>query len=196
MLADVLDPDHLNRVWRKMAAENGQAPGLDGVRLGDLSTGERFHLFRDQRAAVLDGTYRPQPLREFETPKADGGTRKLRPAVVADRVLSKAAADALTPLAERMFLNSSYGFRPKRDRFGLLAALEVYGETHDRWVITADDVKKAFDCVPMDKAVSALRRLEHLGADPRLIALAITLIMGHEPKEVGIPQGDALPPSH
>jgi hypothetical protein len=194
VLADVLNPDHLNRVWERMAAANGQAPGLDGVRLGDLSTGERFELFRDQQAAVLDGTFRPQPLREVDIPKADGGIRTLRLAVVADRVLSKAVADALTPLAERLFLNSSYGFRPKMDRFKLLADQKVYCETHDQWTITADDVKKAFDFVPLEKAVSALRRLEHLGADPGLIALAITLITGHEPKEAGIPQGDALSP--
>ncbi len=194
VLADVLDPDNLNRLWRKMSAQNGQAPGRDGVRLNDLSTGERFQLFRDQQAAVLDGTYRPQPLREVEIPKPDGGIRTLRLAVVADRVLSKAVADGLTPLAERLFLNSSYGFRPKMDRFKLLADLKVNCELHHQWVITADDVRKAFDQVPVDKAADALRQLEHLGADPRLIALAITLITGHAPKEVGIPQGDALSP--
>lgn len=194
VLGEVLNPAYLDRVQRAMAVENGQAPGVDGVRNGDLSTGERFQLFRDLGAAILAGTFRPQPLRDVDIPKADGSKRTLKLAVVRDRTLSKAVADTLAPLAERVFSTASYGFRPKRDRFQLLADLKVFCETNDVWVITPADVKKAFDNVPVGKAILAIRRLESLGADPELINLAITLIKGHTPQEVSIPQGNSLSP--
>ncbi len=190
-LKDVLKPGYLWSVLLKMAARNGRAPGVDGVRHHDLSKGEWFELFRVRRDAILAGTYRPQPLREVKIAKAGGGTRTLKLAVVIDRVIEKGLADALTPTAEQIFLDSSYGFRPGRDRLGMLATLKVWAETHGLWVLTADDVKKAFDHVPVAAAVAALRRL---GVDPALVTLAEIFLRGQEQREVGIAQGGALSP--
>ncbi len=191
VLTDVLKPVNLWAVLLKMAANNGQAPGVDGVRYHDLSKGEWFELFRQVRAAILAGTYRPQPLREVKIDKVGGGTRTLKLAVIIDRVVEKALADALTPTAEQTFLDSSYGFRPGRDRFGMLAVLKVWAETHGLWLLTADDVRKAFDHVPVAAAVAALRRL---GTDPALVALAEIFLRGQEQREVGIAQGGAMSP--
>lgn len=190
-LKDVLKPGHLWEVLQKMRAQNGQAPGVDGVTYDDLSKSEWFQLFRDVQARVLAGTYRPQPPRLVHIAKAGGGTRTLRLAVVLDRVLEKALADALTPAAEAVFLESSYGFRPGRDRFWMLAALKVACETYGLWVLTADDITKAFDHVPVAAAMAALRRL---GVDPTLVDLAEIFLKGHEQREVGIAQGGALSP--
>jgi retron-type reverse transcriptase len=190
-LAAVISPANLWAVLMKMAARNGQAPGVDGVRHHDLSKGEWFELFRELRKAILAGTYRPQPLREVEIDKPDGGTRTLKLAVIIDRVIEKALADAITPAAEKIFSNCSYGFRPGRDRFGMLAVLKSWCETHGLWVITADDAKKAFDHVPVAAAVAALRRL---GIDPALVTLVEIFLRGHEQREVGIAQGGALSP--
>ncbi len=191
VLAAVLEPGHLWAVLLKMAANNGQAPGVDGVRYHDLSKGEWFELFRQVRVAILAGTYRPQPLREVKIAKAGGGTRTLKLAVIVDRVVEKALADALMPAAEGIFLESSHGFRPGRDRFGMLATLKVWAETHGQWMLTADDIRRAFDHAPVAAAVAALRRL---GTDPALIALAEIYLKGQEQREVGIAQGGASSP--
>ena len=190
-LAQVLDPRNLFAVLEAMCRRNGQAPGVDHIRISDLSRGEWSQLFRDVRDAVLAGTYRPQPTRAVEIPKASGGHRTLNLPTVADRVLSKAVMLALEPFAERAFLPCSYGFRPDLDRLHLLADLKRYCEANDRWVVTADDVKQAFDHVPITPAVAALARL---GADPDLVALAGVILRGNSTKEVGISQGDPLSP--
>ena len=71
-LRDVLKPDNLWAVLLKMAARNGQAPGVDGVRYDDLSKGEWFELFRQVRTAILAGIYQPQPARLVNIAKTGG----------------------------------------------------------------------------------------------------------------------------
>lgn len=57
-----------------------------------------------REVAVLNGTYRPQPHKLVEIVKKGGGTRTLRLAVIADRILVKAVAGAFGPFAESTFL--------------------------------------------------------------------------------------------
>ena len=190
-LAEVVDPAHLYGTLLLLLRSAGQAPGIDGVRYDDLSKGEWYQCFRDVRDAVLAGTYRPQPHRLVSIAKAGGGTRTLRLAVTADRVLEKTVADALQPHAERVAQPCSNGFRPGRDRFGMLAELKVATEVDELWVHVTDDIKKAFDFVPVDTAVTVLRRLE---ADPALTELAAILVTCNNTTNRGIPQGGALSP--
>ncbi len=197
-LQEVLEPANLFRVMRRLLARNGQTPGVDGIRYRDLSRGEWFELLRHLRARVLAGTYRPQPLRAVVIKKADGGDRTLLLAVVLDRVLERAVAEFLTAAAESTFHSCSFGFRPGLGCLDLLAELAVVCETTNAWVITADDVKMAFDCVPVRLAAAALALLGGGPAypDPDVTALAAVILRGHHQpaKEVGIAQGGALSP--
>ena len=124
--------------------------------------------------------------------KPGGGSRTLRLRNVADRVVSSALHRALTPLWEAVFLPRSMGFRPGRSAWGLLAELELAVVGGGLWVLTVDDVKKAFDNVNIDDAMDDHRKYI---ADAGLLALVDAVLRGGDPtKKVGVDQGCAYSP--
>ena len=116
LLEAVLDPANMNRAWQRVRANKG-APGVDGVDIDSFPDWMRLH-WPDIRQAILQGTYRPSPVRRVEIPKASGGKRKLGIPTVMDRVLQQAMLQRLSPMWESEFSESSFGFRPKRSAQG------------------------------------------------------------------------------
>ena len=75
--------------------------------------------------------------------------------VTLDRVVGKALHESLQPFWEKVYLRNSFGFRPGRSAWQMLAELEATMQKYDRWVLAIDDVRKAFDNVPIRKALKA-----------------------------------------
>jgi hypothetical protein len=143
--------------------------------------------------AVRLRLYRPQPGRRVAIPKPGGGQRVLTIRGILDRVVSRALAEALTPLWERVFLPQSMGFRPHRGVWDMLAAVERIILEQDRNVLAVDDVRKAFDYVDIDGLMDDHRR--HL-TDPSLLSLIERVLRGgDEDRKVGIDQGSPYSPS-
>ncbi|MEQ9587920.1 MAG: hypothetical protein RJS97_08200 [Parvibaculaceae bacterium] len=75
MMEAVVDESNMERAWQKVRPNRG-APGPDGITLDEFIAWfrPRWQLIRRQ---LLDGTYRPSPVRRVSIDKPDGGTRQL-----------------------------------------------------------------------------------------------------------------------
>src|SRR3954454_25002720 len=75
LLEQICERENLIRAWDRVRS-NGGAAGVDGLTIEQ--TGERLQtLWPTIRAQLLQGTYRPQPVRRVGIPKPDGGARLL-----------------------------------------------------------------------------------------------------------------------
>ena len=112
LMEEVTNRDNLNRAYRRVVANKGAA-GVDGLTVDDLKVWIAAH--KDAFiAALLDGSYQPQPVRGVQIPKPGGGVRQLGIPTVIDRLVQQALLQVLEPLLDPTFSESSYGFRPGR----------------------------------------------------------------------------------
>lgn len=103
-----------NRVlaWKRVKANAGSA-GVDGLTVRQTAEYLKAHWPR-LKAELLEGTYRPQPVRRVQIPKVGGGMRELGIPTVTDRLIQQALLQVLQPLIDPGFSEHSYGFRPGR----------------------------------------------------------------------------------
>ena len=87
---------------------------LHGLGMPGLTSRRSSEIEATCQAQLLNGTYRPQPVRRVELPKPDGGVRKLGIPTVLDRLIQQAILRVLQRRSDRTFLEHSYGFRPGR----------------------------------------------------------------------------------
>jgi RNA-directed DNA polymerase len=195
LLRRVLDPDNLNRAWQRVKS-NGGAPGIDGVRIEDFSGWMHQH-WPALREALVNGTYRPTPVRRVEIPKPTGGKRPLGIPTVIDRVIQQATLQVIGPMWDPEFSESSFGFRPKRNAHGAVKQIHGYIRQGYRWAVDID-LAKFFDTVEHRKLMGLLAR--KLEGDPLLVLIGRYLKAGVEedgdikPTEEGVPQGGPLSP--
>ena len=114
MIEEVLDPENLNRAWKRVKANKG-APGIDGDDHRALPGVRREALAED---ALCDSGKEPTARRQCagcSSPSPTGRKRPLGMPTVLDRVIQQALAQVLSPLFESGFSDHSYGFREGRN---------------------------------------------------------------------------------
>jgi len=136
---------------------NGGAPGIDGMTAEELRPYLRRH-WTAIRAALDTETYQPKPVLRREIPKPGGGIRLLGIPTVVDRFLQQAIAQALMPLFEPVFSNSSYGFRPGRKAHDAVRKAQEHINAGYGWVVDID-LEKFFDRVNHDKLMARVARV-------------------------------------
>ena len=112
LLYAALARENVARAWRRVKANKGSA-GVDGLSIAATSVHLTTH-WPQIRERLLDGTYRPQPVRRVQIPKPDGSKRDLGIPTVTDRLIQQALLQVLQPLIDPTFSDHSYGFRPRR----------------------------------------------------------------------------------
>jgi RNA-directed DNA polymerase len=140
--------DNLKKALAQVKRNKG-APGGDGMTVAELTPYLKEH-WPTIRAQLLDGTYRPQPVRRVEIPKPAGGTRALgipslprrRPGVL-DRFIQQAMLQVLQSQWDATFSPSSYGFRPGRSAHQAVARAQQYMAVGRHWVVDID-LEKVF----------------------------------------------------
>ena len=195
LLEFILSPANLNAAYKKVKSNKGSG-GIDGMSTEGLLPYLREH-GPELVASLREGTYKPNPVRRVEIPKANGKKRGLGIPTVVDRVVQQAISQVLEVLYEPQFSETSYGFRPHR---GAHKALLKCGEYIEQgYVFTVDmDLEKFFDTVSHSKLIEVLSRTVK---DGRVVSLIHRYLNAgvinrgkYEPSRLGVPQGGPLSP--
>ena len=169
MLEHILSPENLHKALRQVVSNKGSS-GIDKMGTTELQSYVTAH-FDAIRHSILSGKFKPHPVRTVHIPKGDGKSRQLGIPTVIDRLLQQAINQFLTPIYERQFSNSSYGFRPGRSAHQALQQVQKYVD--EGYIHVVDiDLEKYFDTVNRSKLVEILSRTI---PDGRLISLICTL---------------------
>lgn len=182
----------LYRAWR-LTRRNGQSPGVDRLSLPQFEL-NLTHELGKLRAELLDGRYRPQPVKRFYKVKPSGKKRALTIWTVRDRVAQRVVLEYITPILEARYLSCSYGFRPGRRVSDALDAV-MRGYTHGlRWVVDAD-IAECFDSIPIDPLLTVVRAVIPAAPAVELIrAWLYTPVAGEPGKVAGVSQGGVISP--
>ena len=196
MMKDILERENMLKAWQRVKSNAG-APGMDGM------TVEQFPAFcREQwsriGSALMEGTYRPAPVRRVFIPKPDGTERPLGVPTVLDRVIQQAMAQVLTPLFESGFSTHSYGFREGRNAHQAVREMETCWNEGRRHAVDCD-LKSFFDTVNHDRLMGQLREKikdrKVLNLIRRYLRAGVVLPDGtREATPQGVPQGGPLSP--
>jgi len=195
LLERILEPNNLNKAYKQVKKNKG-SHGIDGMEVEHLlqylkENGEEL------RKSILDGKYRPKPVRRVEIPKDNGKKRQLGIPTVVDRVVQQAIQQVLSPIYDSRFSETSYGFRPKRSTHDALKKCKEFANEGYTYVVDMD-LEKFFDTVSQSKMIEILSRTIKDGRVISLIHkyLRAGAIVGRKFEETteGLAQGGNLSP--
>jgi RNA-directed DNA polymerase len=176
--------------------ENRGAPGIDGITTEDFPEHLKTN-WSQIREQLLQGRYKPQPVRRVPIPKPDGGTRELGIPTTTDRLIQKAILQILTPIFDPTFSDSSHGFRPGRSAHHAVRKAREYIRKGYTTVVDLD-LEKFFDTVNHDRL---LYKLSKTIEDKQLLKLIRRYLQAGIMDNgvivrttVGTPQGGPLSP--
>ena len=191
----IVERDNLRKALAQVKRNKGAA-GIDGVSFEALGPYLKEH-WPTIRAQLLDGSYKPQPVRRVEIPKATGGKRPLGIPTMLDRFIQQAVMQVLQAYWDRTFSEHSFGFRPRRSAHQAVARAQEYIASGHDWVVDID-LEKFFDRVNHDILMGLVAKRV---TDKRILKLIRGFLAAGaregglvSPTEEGTPQGGPLSP--
>ncbi len=195
MLEEILDYRNITKALKQVISNKG-AGGVDGMETEELRGWVEGNWI-SWKQSILEGSYRPQPVRKVEIPKPQGGTRMLGIPTVLDRLLQQTLHQWLSPQFDPEFSASSYGFREGRNAHQAVLQAQKYLEEGKEWIIEID-LEKFFDRVNHDKLMGLLAKRI---ADKRTLKLIRSYLNSGilegglvSQRVEGVPQGSPLSP--
>ena len=195
LLETILDPKNLNRAYKQVVKNKG-CGGVDKMSCEQLLPWLKAN-GKSLIASLMDGSYRPNPVKRVEIPKDNGKKRLLGIPTVVDRLVQQAINQVLSPIYERQFHKNSFGFRSRRDCHNALHRAEKIINEGNHYVVDLD-LERFFDTVNHSKLIEVLSRTIK---DGRVISLIHKYLRSgvinhgvYETSEEGTPQGGPLSP--
>lgn len=180
----------------KRVEKNKGSHGIDGMKVDELRPFLREN-WRTIKDSILEGTYKPQPVRRVEIPKPDGGKRLLGIPTVLDRFIQQAIAQILNQVFDPHFSESSFGFRPGRKAHDAIQKAKAYMNEGYKYVVDMD-LEKFFDKVNHD---ILMHRVSKRVKDKRVLKLIRLYLQSGVmlngicvKNEEGTPQGGPISP--
>ena len=195
LLEVILSPNNLNKAYKAVVRNKG-CGGIDEMSCEELLPWLLAN--KDElMCSLLDGSYRPNPVRRVEIPKDNGKKRLLGIPAVVDRMVQQAINQVLTTIYEPQFSKQSFGFRPRRGCLNALREVQKIVDEGYKYVVDLD-LERFFDTVSHSKLIEILSRTIK---DGRVVSLihkylrsgVIDKGLWHASEE-GTPQGGPLSP--
>jgi RNA-directed DNA polymerase len=196
MLEEILDYRNIQKALKQVTSNKG-AGGVDGMGTEELREWLEGN-WTKLKQSILEGSYRPHPVRKVVIPKPSGGTRMLGIPTVVDRLIGQAIHQWLTIQYEAGFSENSYGFREGRNAHQAVEQGKKYLDEGKIWVVEMD-LDKFFDRVNHDKLMGLLAK--RIGDKRTLKLIRDYLNSGImegglvSPRTEGTPQGSPLSPT-
>ncbi len=192
---EVVQRDNILSAWKQVRANQG-APGIDGISIEEFAAYARKN-WKGVRQSLLQGEYRPLPVKRVEIPKDSGGTRQLGIPIIMDRMIQQAISQVLTPVFDPHFSESSFGFRPGRSTHQAVGKVLKDIREGYRWAVDID-LEKLFDTVDHDVLMRRVSRQVRDKGLLRLIGryLRCGVVVNGRLNQTakGVPQGGPLSP--
>jgi RNA-directed DNA polymerase len=192
----MLSYERLRRGFLRVRSSRGAA-GVDGQSIEDFSED------LEQNLAILvkelkEKTYRPQPVKRVEIPKAGGGKRLLGIPSVRDRVVQQVLLEILQPIFDPGFHPSSYGYRPGKSSHQAISKAVMFIRKYKlSWVVDMD-ISKCFDTLDHDIILKAFGRRITDGSILKLVEMflesGVMIGQNWQATELGSPQGGVISP--
>ena len=195
LLEEILNPNNLNKAYKKVVANKGVA-GIDGITVE-----EEFDYLKENgdriKNQIRKRRYKPQPVKRVQIPKENGKMRNLGIPTVTDRIIQQAIFQVISPIFEKQFNDNSFGFRPgKSCEQAVIKALEYLNDGYE-WIVDID-LEKFFDTVNQDKLITIIGKTITDGDVVSLIRKYLSAGVMEKgivkPTYVGTPQGGNLSP--
>ena len=155
MMEAVVERGNMRAALKRVEANKGAA-GVDGMAAKALRPWLRANWPR-VKEELLEGRYKPAPVKKVEIPKPGGGMRQLGIPTALDRLIQQAMLQVMQPVFDPEFSESSYGFRPGRSAQQAVLAARAHVEAGRRWVVDMD-IEKFFDRVNHDMLMARVAR--------------------------------------
>ncbi len=195
LLLQALTRENLKQAWARVKANKGAA-GVDGLSIEQSAQWLRTN-WPTTRNQLMQGSYRPSPVRRVLIPKPDGSQRELGIPTVKDRLIQQALLQVLQPKIDPTFSPHSYGFRPGRSAHQAVKAAKAHVQSCRRVVVDVD-LEKFFDRVNHDILIDRLQKRIDDAAVIRLIRAYLNSGIMEcgvvQSRDRGTPQGGPLSP--
>ncbi len=195
IIEQMVERTNMLKALEKVIGNKGSA-GIDKMSVEELKPYLKKH-WAEIKERLLNGTYKPQSVRQVIIPKPNGGERKLGIPTVLDRLIQQALHQILNPYFDPTFSAHSYGFRAGKSAQQAVEQAKKYQSEGKKWVVDMD-ISKFFDEVNHDRLIMRIKQRVN---DRSLLQLlrkylktgimvdGVTTI-----REKGTPQGSPLSP--